>query len=113
MAGTHASLKFRKSMVKSGKVGRSGPTEADGGGPQRPKQASSMDIGREGAICEYIEIMQMPPGSSERRVGAYKSIDRVWQYGPAGAPRNENLQGPCGICAATRRLLSFDLPNHL
>jgi hypothetical protein len=24
-----------------------------------------MSIGREGAICEYIEIMQIPPGSSD------------------------------------------------
>ncbi len=57
--------KFEKSIVKPGKIGTSGPTETDGSGPQRPRQASSMDIGREGAICEYIEIMQMPPGSSE------------------------------------------------
>jgi hypothetical protein len=27
-----------------------------------------MSIGREGAICEYIEIMQIPPGSSDDAV---------------------------------------------
>jgi hypothetical protein len=35
------------------------PIDADGGGPQRATQASSMRIGREGAICEVIEIMQI------------------------------------------------------
>jgi hypothetical protein len=43
----------------------SGPIKAGDGGLQRPEQASSMSVGREGAICEYIEIMQILPGSSD------------------------------------------------
>jgi hypothetical protein len=38
-------------------IGTSGPIDADGNGLQRARQASSMSIGREGAICEQIEIM--------------------------------------------------------
>ncbi len=38
-------------------IGTSGPIDADGNGPQRARQASSMGIGRESAICERIEIM--------------------------------------------------------
>jgi hypothetical protein len=37
-----------------------------------------MGIEREGAVCEYIEIMQIPP-RFERRNGAYKCITAVWQ----------------------------------
>ena len=33
-----------------------------------PKRASSMGFGREGAICEYDEIMQILPGSSDDAV---------------------------------------------
>jgi hypothetical protein len=32
-----------------------------------------MGFGREGAICEYFEIMQIPP-RFERQCGAYKCI---------------------------------------
>jgi hypothetical protein len=39
-----------------------------------------MGVGREGAICEYIEIMQIPP-RFERRCAAYKCIMGVLQYG--------------------------------
>jgi hypothetical protein len=46
-------------------IGTSGPIDADGGGPQRARWTSSMSIGRQGAICEYIEIMQILPGSSD------------------------------------------------
>jgi hypothetical protein len=46
-------------------IGRSGPIDAGGDGPQRAKQASSMGFGREGAICEYDKIMQILPGSSD------------------------------------------------
>jgi hypothetical protein len=46
-------------------IGRSGPIDAGGDGPQRAKQASSMGFGREDAICEYDEIMQILPGSSD------------------------------------------------
>jgi len=33
-------------------IGTSGPIDADGSGPQRARRASSLSIGREGAICE-------------------------------------------------------------
>jgi hypothetical protein len=46
----------------------SGPIDADGGGPQRVTGASCMSFGREDAICEYIEIMQILPGSSDEAV---------------------------------------------
>jgi hypothetical protein len=39
-----------------------------------------MSIGREGAICEYIEIMQIPP-RFERRRGAYRCVAGDLQYG--------------------------------
>jgi hypothetical protein len=52
-------------LLGSLEIGTSGPIKAGGGGPQRPRQASSISIGREGAICEYIEIMQILPGSSD------------------------------------------------
>ena len=42
----------------------SGPIDAGGIGPQRAARASKNSFGREGAICEYIEIMQILPGSS-------------------------------------------------
>jgi len=38
-----------------------------------------MGIGRGRAICEYIEIMQIPP-RFERRCAAYKCVARVLQY---------------------------------
>jgi hypothetical protein len=46
-------------------IGTSGPIRAGEIGPQRPEQASSDDIGRGRTICEYIEIMQILPGSSD------------------------------------------------
>jgi hypothetical protein len=45
-------------------IGTSGPIDADENGPQRAAQASSICCEREGASCEYIEIMQILPGSS-------------------------------------------------
>ena len=47
------------------KIGTSGPIDADGVGLQKPEQASSRGIGRGRSICEYDEIMQIPPGSSD------------------------------------------------
>src|ERR1700730_6671236 len=68
-------------------IGTSGPIDADGGGPQRASRASSIGFGREGAICEYIEIMQIPP-RFERRCVAYKCIAGVLQYqGPTNGAR--------------------------
>jgi hypothetical protein len=46
-------------------IGTSGPIDAGGIGLQRPKRASSIGIGRGRAICEYDEIMQILPGSSD------------------------------------------------
>jgi len=39
-----------------------------------------MSIGREGAICEYIEIMQIPPRFEQRR-RAYRCVAGNLQYG--------------------------------
>jgi hypothetical protein len=47
------------------KIGTKGPIDADGGHPQRVSGVSSIGFGREDAICEYIEIMQILPGSSD------------------------------------------------
>jgi hypothetical protein len=58
-------------------IGTSGPIAADGGGPVERDQialklvragaerTSSMCIGRGRSICEYDEIMQILPGSSD------------------------------------------------
>src|SRR6267378_5060850 len=46
-------------------IGTSGPIDAGGGRPQWARQASGISIEREGAVCEYIEIMQILPGSSD------------------------------------------------
>jgi hypothetical protein len=70
-------------------IGTSGPIDAGGNGPQRAKQASRMSFGREGVICEYIEIMQIPP-RFERRRAAYKSIAGVLQYGGAAERPAQN-----------------------
>src|SRR6266581_1863560 len=53
-------------LVPTGKkvIGTSGPIDAGGNGPQRATRASDTGFGREDAICEYIEIMQILPGSS-------------------------------------------------
>jgi hypothetical protein len=40
-------------------------TALKGPDPQRARQASSRGIGRGRAICEYDEIMQILPGSSD------------------------------------------------
>jgi len=40
-----------------------------------------MSFGREGAICEYIEIMQIPP-RFERRCRAYRCIMAILQQHP-------------------------------
>src|ERR1700733_7456856 len=71
--------------LEAGEIGTSGPIDAGGNRPQRARQASSMGFGREGAICEYIEIMQIPP-RFERRSAAYKGIIGVLQYGGADVP---------------------------
>jgi hypothetical protein len=44
-----------------------------------------MGFGRENAICEYIEIMQISP-RFERRSGAYKYITGVLQYAGRNMP---------------------------
>jgi hypothetical protein len=73
-------------------IGTSGPIDADGGSPQRARRASSIGFGREGAICEYIEIMQILPGSSDDAL--LICIAGVWQYHvPAnGARGTENTK---------------------
>ncbi|MEH2562607.1 hypothetical protein [Bradyrhizobium sp. AZCC 2289] len=43
----------------------SGPIKAGGRRGQQCDRKSSTDIGRGRAICEYIEIMQILPGSSD------------------------------------------------
>jgi hypothetical protein len=42
-------------------IGTSGPIRAGGNRGQQRDRKSSTSIGREGAICEYIEIMQISP----------------------------------------------------
>jgi hypothetical protein len=66
--------------VTGKKIGTSGPIDAGENGLQRPEQASSMGIGRGRSICEYDEIMQIPP-RFERRCAAYKCIAGVLQCG--------------------------------
>jgi hypothetical protein len=58
-------------------------------GFQRPEQASSMGIGRGRSICEYDEIMQIPP-RFERRCAAYKCIAGVLQCRCARERRVQN-----------------------
>jgi hypothetical protein len=41
-----------------------------------------MGFGREGAICEYIEIMQILPGSSDDAT----LINASWAFGNIAAP---------------------------
>jgi hypothetical protein len=57
-------------------IGTSGPIDAEGNSHQRPEHASSKSFGREGAICEYDEIMQILPGSSDdaRLINASRAI---------------------------------------
>jgi hypothetical protein len=94
-------------------IGTSDPIDADENSPQRTVWTSGMGFGREGATCELIEIMQIPP-RFEQRSRRHKSIAGVLQQSSAdGARRNENLQSTCRICAATRRALSFDLAKGL
>ena len=70
-------------------TGTSGPIDADGNGPQRARQASSsMGIGREGAICEEIDIMCKSP-RFERRCAAYRCIADVLQYRDSEQFRSE------------------------
>jgi hypothetical protein len=59
-------------------IGKSGPIDADGNGPQGAKQASSMNTEREGAVCELIEVMQILLGSSVD-AGAYKCVIVILQ----------------------------------
>jgi hypothetical protein len=72
---TQASLKNGECLLEAcedleaGMTGTSGPIDADGNRSQRAKQASSMSFGREGAICEKDEIMQISPvRATERRL---------------------------------------------
>ena len=59
--------------------GRKSRFSADENGLQRPDTASSMGFGREGAICEWHDIMQIPP-RFERQSLAYHALNCVWQY---------------------------------
>jgi hypothetical protein len=52
--------------LEAWEIGMSGPIDADGNGPQRAVEASSMGFGREGTNCELIEIMQIPPRFEQR-----------------------------------------------
>jgi hypothetical protein len=56
-----------------------------------------MGFGREGAICEKHDIMQIPP-RFEQRSAAYKCITGVWQY--ASADVFEGTAGTGFIAAA-------------
>src|SRR5262249_1851563 len=58
---THASLKDSIKSLGSLEVGTSGPIGAGGARAQQSDRKASTGIGREGAICEYIEIMQISP----------------------------------------------------
>src|ERR1700730_10527721 len=73
-------------LVPTGKkeIGTSGPIDADGNGPQRARQASSIGFGREGAICENDEIMQILPGSSDNGL----LINASWAFCNMPAPRS-------------------------
>ncbi len=42
-------------------AGTSDPVDAGGDGPQWAARASTNSFAREGAICEYIEFMQISP----------------------------------------------------
>jgi hypothetical protein len=59
MAKPHPSLKLKLTNWEAWEIGTSDPIDAGENGPQKVRQASSMGIGREDAICEYIEIMQI------------------------------------------------------
>src|ERR1700687_2150717 len=51
-----------------------------------------MGFGRENAICEYIEIMQIPP-RFERRSAPYKGMAAILQYaGCRNAPSELEIQ---------------------
>jgi hypothetical protein len=77
-----ARRRLKKSVIygKLGGTGMSGPIAADGGGPLErdqiarqsikggPERTSSTSIGRGRSICEYDEIMQILPGSSDNTV---------------------------------------------
>jgi hypothetical protein len=59
-------------------IGTSGPIGAGGNGAQEAlKPGESIERGR--TICEYIEIMQILPGSSDN-AAAYKCITADLQY---------------------------------
>jgi hypothetical protein len=59
-------------------IGRSGPIDADGSGHQLAKEASSINVGREGAGCDVIEIMQIPP-RFEQSGGPYSRVVEIAQ----------------------------------
>ena len=54
-----------------------------------------MGFGREGAICEYIEIMQILPGSSDE-CGAYKCIGAICNIAKAAARSAPQCAGSVG-----------------
>jgi hypothetical protein len=63
----------------SDETGASDPIDAVGDGPHRASWASSMGFGRGSAICEYDEIMQILPGSSDdaRLIEALSGIRNI------------------------------------
>jgi hypothetical protein len=58
---THASLRNIDKSLGNLEIGTSGPIRAGSDRGQLSDRKSSTGIGREGAICEYIEIMQISP----------------------------------------------------
>jgi hypothetical protein len=73
----------------SDETGASDPIDAVGDGPHRASRASSMGFGRGSAICEYDEIMQILPGSSDD-ASAYRGIIRNSQHPRSDAPYTQN-----------------------
>src|SRR5450755_2352836 len=84
-------------------IGTSGPIDADEGGPQRAQRASSISIGREGAICESIEIMQILPGSSDDAPLVNTSRGFCNMARTNDALRTENTKTPAAATSRTAR----------
>jgi hypothetical protein len=91
-------------VEKLAKIGTSGPADAGGtsipdGPPQRAnratneratkKRATSMGFGRGSAICENVEIMQIPPRFEQRR-RAYRCVANILQQQRGLAPYTQN-----------------------